>query len=415
MIKERTILHCDLNNFFASVECLDKPQLQNRPVAVCGDPEKRHGIVLAKNEFAKKFNIRTGESLKNALVKCPELIFLPAHHSLYMHYSEEMRKIYRKFTDKIEGFGIDECWLDVTESSLLFGDGLSIAEELRARSKKELGLSISVGISFNKIFAKMGSDYKKPDASTVISQENFKKLLWPLPIENMMYVGKSLAEKFHLFGIHNIGQLASLPPGFLKQYFGKSGMHLHALANGIDSSPVTTDNYSLPTKSIGNSVTCPHDLTSDEEVRAVLFMLCDSVATRLRQHGMKCRSITLSLRNKEFIDRSRCINLVKETNITTILFKAAFELYLKSKNNNEALRALGVCAEKLTPEASLQISLFDDSYNDACRAQLENTVDKLRAKFGKSIIGSGLYLTHPELTESRLLPESSPFGNSVRN
>lgn len=181
MIKERTILHCDLNNFFASVECLDKPQLQNRPVAVCGDPEKRHGIVLAKNEFAKKFNIRTGESLQNALVKCPELIFLTAHHSLYMHYSDEMRKIYRKFTDKIEGFGIDECWLDVTESSLLFGDGLSIAEELRARSKKKWGLSISVGISFNKIFAKMGSDYKKPDASTVISQENFKNFFGRSP------------------------------------------------------------------------------------------------------------------------------------------------------------------------------------------------------------------------------------------
>ena len=397
-MKDRVILHCDLNNFFASVETIGRPELKSQPVAVCGDPERRHGIVLAKNERAKKFGVQTGEALVTAKAKCRDLILLPAHHSLYMRYSDAMRDLYRRYTDRIESFGIDECWLDVTESAELFGDGRKIADELRALARSDLGLTISAGVSFNKTFAKMGSDYKKPDATTCVTRENYKELLWPLPVEDMLFVGRSTARRLHLFGTKSIGQLAAMSPGVMERHFGRPGLHLLAQANGFDPSPVASDDYRRPPESVGNSVTCPHDLTDLSEVRTVLFMLCDSVATRLRRHRVKCKSVSLFLRCADLSIRSFRTPLSSATELSTALFDAVLALYVKHSRPGEALRGLGVRAEKLTSQTSYQISLWDDSADRAKKEQLEETLDGLRARFGREIAGSALYLLHPDLT-----------------
>lgn len=411
MSADRTVLHCDLNNFFASVECLSRPDLQNCPVAVCGDPERRHGIVLAKNEIAKRYGVKTGEPLHQAKAKCREIIFLPAHYHLYAEYSEAVRSIYRRFTDRIESFGIDECWLDVTASKELFGTGETIANEIRALSKKELGLTISAGVSFNKIFAKMGSDYKKPDATTVITRDNFKELLWKLPVEDLMFVGKATAERLHLFGMHKIGDIALCDPKILEQYFGKNGMTLLNMANGKDPSPVCHDSYRRPPESVGNSVTLPRDITQEEEAKAVLYMLCDSVASRLRIHNLYATTLSVTVKNSTLHTRSKHLALKEATHLTAAFYPQALRIFRMMKEPGEKIRSLGVCAERLTPAASFQISLFDDSFKRAKSEQLEETVDALRQKFGREIIGGALYLTHTDLTTDHPLGRKvSPFG-----
>ena len=396
-MEDRVILHCDLNNFFASVETLGRPKLQAVPVAVCGDPERRHGIILAKNEPAKRYGIKTGEALLTAKAKCRDLVLLPAHNRLYMCYSDAMRELYRRYTDRIESFGIDECWLDVTGSARLFGDGLKIANELRALARAELGLTISAGISFNKTFAKMGSDYRKPDASTLITRENYRELLWGLPVEDFLFVGRSTAEKLHIYGVSTIGDLAGMDRKVLEKRFGLPGLQLHAKANGFDPSPVARDDYRRPPQSIGNSVTCPRDVREDGEIRTVLFMLCDSVATRLRRHAMRAKSLTLWLRAPD-LTVSSFRTPIPETELSTVLFEAAYRLYKKNHADGEPLRGLGITAEKLVNSGAFQISFLDDTYDKAKKEQLEKTVDELRTRFGREVIGGGLYLLHPELT-----------------
>ena len=411
--KDRVILHCDLNNFYASVECLDKPYLKNRPVAVCGDPERRHGIVLAKNEPAKRFGIQTGEPLCVAKAKCPAILFLPAHPASYKEYSQKLRRLYRRYTDQIESFGIDECFLDVTGSLGLFGTGEQIANELRTAAKATTGLTISAGVSFNKTFSKMGSDYKKPDATTLISRNNYKELLWPLPVENMLFAGRATAEKLRLFGIHTIGELALTPQKVLEKYFGKAGVQLHAKANGFDPEPVQKDDFLRPPESIGNSLTCPFDLVSMDEVRPVLFMLCDSVSTRLRRHSLKCRVLVLSVRTNRFENRTHQKILSEETHLSTVLFYNALSLYEQTKQAGEALRGLGICAKKLTDENSIQLSFLDGSLERAKKENLEQTVDRIRERFGNKILGSALYLTQPELcSDHPLYREDEPFRHS---
>ena len=416
---DRVILHCDLNNFYASVESIGRPDLKRRPIAVCGDPERRHGIVLAKNDCAKRFGVKTGEPLGIARAKCPQILFLPAHFDLYLQYSRAMRDLYRRYTDRIEAFGIDECWLDVTGSRLLFGDGEKIANELRQSARTELGLTISAGVSFNKVFAKMGSDYKKPDATTVITRENYRDILWPLPVGDMLFVGASSARKLRLFGVSTVGDLANMPLETLRKYFGRPGLHLHALANGVDPSPVAHDDYRRPPESVGNSVTCPRDLICDDEVRTVLYMLCDSVASRLRGHGMKCRTLSVYLKNSDFEDRSRRKTLDSDTKLTSVLFAAALSLYHEMKIEGEKIRSVGVCAEKLSPETSMQISFFDGSYETARRERLEETVDELRARFGRGIIRGAVALTNTDLTledpgDQKLRAFSAPFRRKMQ-
>ena len=410
-LEQRVILHCDLNNFFASVECIDRPELKGVPVAVCGDPERRHGIVLAKNEPAKRYGVKTGEPLFQARAKCPGIVFLPAHYHLYAHYSEQMRNIYRRFTDRIESFGIDECWLDVTASRGLFGDGQTIADEIRALSKRELGLTVSSGVSFNKTFAKMGSDYKKPDATTVIARQNYKSMLWPLPVEDLMFVGRATAARLHLFGMHQIGDIALCDPEILAKYFGKNGTTLFEMANGRDPSPVCHDSYHRPPESVGNSVTLPRDIESEEEAMSVFYMLCDSVATRLRREGLCAGSLAVTVKTTDLSSRSKHAPLNDPTCLSSALYPASLRIFRMMRRSGEKYRSLGVCGEKLTPATSFQISLFDDSFKKAKSLQLEETVDKLRQKYGRQILGSALYLTHPDLTADHPLGRKiSPFG-----
>lgn len=254
---DRVIIHSDANCFYASVEMLYHPEFAGKPLAVGGDPEARHGIVLTANYIAKKQGVKTGMALWQARQACPEVIFVPTRMDLYLKFSSMLREIYGEYTDKIEPYGCDEAWLDVSDSSSLKGDGRKIANEISARVKKELGITVSEGISWNKIYAKLGSDYKKPDAITEFNRENYKSLIWKLPVSDLLYVGRSTNRTLSKYGIHTIGDLACTDPDFLMKQFGKMGLVIHSFANGWDESPVAPEGYSAPIKSIGNSTTTP--------------------------------------------------------------------------------------------------------------------------------------------------------------
>jgi DNA polymerase-4 len=287
---DRTILHCDLNGFFASVELLERPDLRDRPVAVCGDPKLRHGIILAKNEAAKAFGVKTAETVWQAVKKCPGLVLLPAHHEKYVYYSRLVNEIYLRYTDLVEPFGIDESWLDITGSMHLFGaSGASVADGIRRTVREELGLTVSVGVSFNKVFAKLGSDYKKPDATTVIDRDNFRSLVWPLPAEDLLFVGKAAAKLLCGYGISTIGDLAAFNRDALVSLLGRQGAQLHDYATGGEHSPVAPAGIRPVPKSVGNGLTFPRDLIGPDEIRKGLEPLSDSVAMRLRRYGLNAQ------------------------------------------------------------------------------------------------------------------------------
>ena len=280
---DRVIFHCDLNCFYASVELLSHPELREVPVAVAGDPASRHGIILAKNEPAKQCGVKTAETIWQAKKKCPNLVLLPAHHKLYREYSNKVNAIYDEYTDLAESFGIDESWLDVTNTLHLFGgDAKALANAIRQRVKRELGLTLSVGVSFNKVFAKLGSDYKKPDATTVITRENFRRIVWPLPVSDLLYVGRAAEQTFQRFGVKTIGDLAAFDRQALFTLLGKHGVQLHDYACGLDRSPVSPAGQYTPPKSVGNGFTFPRNLQGREEIRGGITQLSDHVAARLR-------------------------------------------------------------------------------------------------------------------------------------
>ena len=295
----RTILHSDCNCFYASVELLHHPELRGKPVAVGGDPEARHGIVLTADYTAKRYGVKTGMALWQAKQLCPDITFLPPRMDLYLRFSRMAQEIYADYTDKREPYGIDESWLDVTDSATLKGDGFHIAQEISSRMKKELGITVSVGVSFNKIFAKLGSDYKKPDAITTMYEDEFQRKAWCLPVSDLLYVGNATNKKLYSMGIRTIGDLAESDETLLVRKLGKMGSILWAFANGYDESPVKLENTSAPVKSVGNSTTTPKDMETDEDVRIVLYILAESVAARLRENGFRCRTVEISVRDKE--------------------------------------------------------------------------------------------------------------------
>ena len=285
--KDRVILHSDCNGFYASVECLHHPEIRNNPVAVSGDAENRHGIILAKNEIAKKYNIKTGEAIWQAKQKCPDLITVPPHFDLYKRFSKMARRIYSEYTDKIEPFGLDEAWLDVTDNKNM--SGKEIALEINRRIKQELGITVSIGVSFNKIFAKFGSDYKKPDAITEITRENYRDIVWNCPAKDLLYVGRATGRKLESIGIYTIGDIATADVTLLRSYLGKWGYLIYGFANGYDSSPVAHMNENSEVKSIGNSTTTPKDMVTFNDVKQVIFVLCDSVCRRMREQGFMAK------------------------------------------------------------------------------------------------------------------------------
>ena len=387
--KDRVILHCDMNGFFASVELLSHPELRDRPMAVCGSPDKRHGIILAKNEPAKKAGVVTAETVWQALKKCPDLQFVPPHMSKYKHYSRLINEIYQRFTDMVEPFSIDESWLDVTASQSLFGSGREIADTIRETVKKELGLTLSAGVSFNKIFAKMGSEYKKPDATTLITRENYKDILWPLPARDMFFVGKATAQKLAAAGISTIGDIAVTSPDFLESMLGKQGRQLWEYTNGLDNSPVARTSEGEKIKSVGNGVTFTRNLITEDDIITAVTSLSDTVAGRLRRYGMKACGVKVDIKDPYFKVISRQKQLFSPTNLAGELAKNALDIIHSSWKSGSPIRMLTITGINLTDEFfDEQLSLFGVSSDDRQKGeQIERTMDEVRKKYGSSSIG----------------------------
>lgn len=396
---ERKILHVDMNNFYASVECLYNPELRGKPIAVGGDVKKRHGIVLAKSESAKKCGVKTGDTLWLAQRKCPDIIFVPPQFELYQKSSQMAKEIYACYTDKIESFGLDECWLDVTDCIHFGGNVKMLADEIRRRIRDELGLTASVGVSFNKIFAKLGSDMKKPDATTQITRDNYKKLVWPLPASELLFIGKKTKERLLSCGIKTIGDLANANPDELKRMLGKNGIALYAYANGEDSSPVESIDDSRDIKSVGNSTTTPRDLISEEDVKITLYALCESVASRLRDHGLVCKTVQINLRDNMLKTADKQGKLELESCVSSVIFDKALELYRLSGWIGRPIRTLGVRACELSEESNLQMSLLPEMKKMQRREEEERTIDNIRRRFGHFSVQRGIMLSDRDLSE----------------
>ncbi len=387
---ERTVLHVDMNNFYASVECLHDPALRGRPVAVGGSAEERHGIILAKNNEAKAYGIQTGEALWQAREKCGELVIVPPHYDRYIRFSRMAGAIYGEYTDRIEPFGLDEAWLDISGGGTRQGSGREVADEIRQRIRDELGITASVGVSFNKVFAKLGSDMKKPDATTVLSRDNYRQRAWPLPAEALLCVGTATCRKLRSRGIYTIGQLAATDPGLLQAWFGKWGLTLHCFANGRDSSPVRPAGQEAAVKSVGNSSTTPRDLMNEQDARVTFAALAESVGARLREYGLKGSTVQISLRDHTLASFERQMRLQAPTALTRELFEAAMTLLQRHYDWRRPLRSVGLRACGLVPwDAPVQLSLFGEEERRQREERLEKAVDSLRLRFGQKTIRRG--------------------------
>ena len=396
----RTILHSDLNNFYASVECLRNPEIRDKPVVVVGSKEDRHGIVLAKNMIAKGLGVKTGDVYWEAKQKCgATLVEVQADFSTYLKISKEVRKIYEDYTDRIEAYGIDECWLDVTSSLKLFGRGREVAEKIKERIKQEIGLTVSIGVSWNKIFAKLGSDMKKPDAVTEITPENYKEKVWTLPVEDLLYVGSATKRKLNRIGIKTIGQLAQTDEKVLTDLLGKWGSYIHTFANGKDESPVLTVNEEEAIKSIGNSLTVYRDLVNEDDVEIVIWLLADSVASRMRESGLsKARTVQLYVRDAKLNGYQKQGKLPRPTNNMGDIAKFAFKLFKEVYPWNEHIRGLGISVtDFLTGDE--QLDMFADIAKDEKQKRLDSAIDKLRQKYGNNIIQSAVVFKDPKLRD----------------
>lgn len=400
---ERAVLHCDANKFYASVECLYHPEIRDKPVVVGGSEETRHGIVLTGNERAKKFyGIKTGMSLADARLLCPQLVIMPPNYPRYIRFSQMLRRIYSDYTDMIEPFGLDECWLDVTGSSLLFGSPEKIADDIRKRVKFELGITVSVGVSWNKIFAKLGSDYKKPDAVTVISKKNYKEIVYPLPVSDLLMIGPATTRKLKNHGIYTIGDLASASPEILAAFLGKMGYILHTFANGYENSPVAANNSTPLIKSVGNGITAPRDLNSEEDVKSVLFVLSESIARRLREQGLKGRVVSIGIRDKNLFSFTRQSKLSSAVNDTRKLQSTALKLFRSnySFETMPPIRALTVSISDLFDEKeAFQLDMFEDNELAERLERLNHTIDGLKDRFGSNCVQQALLLKDKKLTD----------------
>lgn len=379
----RTVLHCDLNNFFASVEVHDNPSFADYPIAVCGSTELRSGIVLAKNMKAKEAGVVTAEAIWQAKQKCPDLVIVPPRYDRYMQFSRKARKIFNRYAYAVEPFGIDEAWLDMTGCERLFGTPEEIATKLKEEIKSELGITASVGASFNKVFAKLGSDLKKPDAVTVISKENFKEQIYGLPASDMLGVGKATYKKLLQYYIKTIGDVAGANPDFLKQLIGINGIEIWRSANGLNDSPVLTAEEMPPVKSVGNSSTAVHDITLTDEIKQLFLSLSISVSERLRKLKLEATSIQISVKTDGFITRDFQKSLDFPTRSSRVLLENAMELFEDNFQNDFSIRAIGIRAIKLVPYGQGQLSLFVDENQQRKIEALEACTDKIKGRYGK--------------------------------
>ncbi len=405
-IMERVILHSDLNACYASIECMLNPDLRGKPVAVAGRVEDRHGIILAKSQEAKVCGVRTGEAIWQARLKCRELITVAPHYEEYIRYSNFVRDIYRRYTDLIEPFGLDEAWLDVTGSQRLFGTGYEIAEDIRKAVKSELGLTVSVGVSFNKVFAKLGSDLKKPDAVTVITRENFRQMLWNLPANEMIGVGRSTYQKLESFGIHTIGELAACSKDWITRQLGKCGTELWMFANGLDSSRVKPDGYRAPVKSVGHGITCSADLVNNTEVWRVFLALSQDINRRLRNYNLKAQGVQISVKDCNLFTRQFQKKLDIATQSATELARAATELFRQNYKWFYPVRAVTVRAiDLIDADFPSQLDFFSDMKKHEKIQKIDDTVLELRRRFGKNAIFNACLMQEEKMPHGN--PEES--------
>ena len=393
-------MHVDINSCYANIEILHRPELRGKPVVVGGDVEARHGIVLAKSQEAKPFGIKTGEVIWQAKQKCPGLIVLPPNYPLYLRFSRMIRALFAEYTDQVEPFGLDEAWLDVTGSQHLFGSGEQIAKEIRQRVKRELGITVSIGVSWNKIFAKLGSDMKKPDAITTITKDDFKQKVWTLPAEDLLYVGRSTQRKLYGRGITTIGGIAQTPSDVLHDWFGKWGYVLHTFANGWDTTPVARAGNEAVIKSIGNSTTTPRDIINAQDAKIVFYNLAESVAARLREQGLKGRTIQIGVRDNTLISFERQLKLPQSTCISGEICAAAMKLLEQNYRWERPLRSIGVRAcDLVSAHENVQLTMYGDEQQRERQESLERTIDDIRRRFGHYAIARAVMSTDPTLKQ----------------
>lgn len=383
----RTILHSDMNSCYASIEAKLNPKLKNKAMAVAGNPENRHGIILAKSQEAKIMGVKTGEAIWQAKIKCPNLILVPPHYEKYLEFSRKARKIYYSYTNRVEPFGLDECWLDVSESLKLFGSGEEIANEIRKRMKNELGITVSVGVSFNKVFAKLGSDLKKPDATSVIKKENFKEIVWPLDISSIIGIGNATKTKLNGIGIYTLGELAKSDVKTVKGILGINGLYLWQYANGFDDRPVKDYSYKEIIKTIGNSSTLVEDLYTNEEVYNIFQILSLNVSKRLREANLSSMGIKIFIRDNNLFSYEFQAPINNPTQSSIILAEKAIDLFKKKYKWNFPIRALGLRAINLVDDKiPTQTDIFSNYKEIMKKENLDKAIYNIRKKYNKDIL-----------------------------
>lgn len=411
-MRDRIILHSDCNCFYASVEHLHRPELEGKPVAVGGNPEERHGIILTADYTAKRCGVKVGMAHWQARKACPELIILPPRMDLYLRFSKLAGEIYAEYTDRVEPFGIDESWLDVTESVALHGDGMKVAGEISNRIKRELGITVSIGVSFNKIFAKLGSDMKKPDGITRILREEYREKIWPLPAGDLLMVGRSTESKLRRLGIRTIGELACAEERILEAHFGKMGGIIRAFANGYDESPVKREHTAAPIKSIGNSTTTFRPLETKEDIKLMMYVLAESVGARLRENGFQCRVVEVWLRDEDLHSFTRQRKLLSATDDTEEIAEEAFRLFEENCDLHRAIRSIGVRGSDLITGEEAQLQLFVDYEKKEKRRKADRMADYVRKRFGYHSIQRGLMYCDKALSALDAKSEHSAYPRS---
>jgi len=397
------ILHSDLNCFYASVEMNENPQLRGKAIAVCGSTEDRHGIVLTASYPAKRMGVKTGSANWQAKQACPGLICVPPHYDLYLKYSRTVRRIYADYTDTIEPFGMDENWLSIPYGGGdVEGFGLTLANEIRQRVREETGLTVSIGVSFSKIFAKLGSDMKKPDAVTTISKEHYREKVWPLPVSELLYVGRATTRRLVNMNIHTIGDLANCDPELLRRWLGVNGIMLWRFANGEDHSPVMPKGYVSPIKSVGHGTTCVTDLDSEYAVWRVLYELAQDVQHRLRKHELAAQGVQITVKDNDLDYRQYQVPLPFPTQSPLDLASAGFDLFRQRYMWHKPVRALTIRGINLIPiNQPLQLDIFNDAERRERRRALDNAVDDLRSRFGYQTLCAASLLGENKLAQDK--------------
>ena len=410
--RDRVILHSDCNSFYASVEEMYDPDLRRVPLAVAGDPESRRGIILAKNQWAKIYGIQTGEAVFTAKQKCAGLVIVPPHYDWYMQMSQLCRRIYSDYTDRIEPMGMDECFLDLTGCERYLGkSGRAAADEIRTRVRDEIGITVSIGVSFNKVFAKLGSDLKKPDATTEITADNFRERLWGLPADSILGVGRATYRKLRSAGVVTLGQLAAVPEELLEAKFGKVGLWLWAAANGLERGEVADSETVLPIKSVGHSSNAMRDLTNDAEVWSFMLWLSQELAYRMRRSNKKAYGVMVSVRENDLSWYTYQKKFGSATANDAVIAEKAFEVFREKHKWRCPLRSIGIHGIYLDElDAPEQLTVSEDGAKRERLERLDRTLDEINNAYGLGTVTRAACLNNPYIsgtkTRELIMPNS---------